>query len=382
MVTSIQIIPGAPYADNNDKVQRFRQTRRRPVKEDAAIEDKVKVKNDPEWGFFDTAKINVKAGDGGNGCVAMRREKGVDMGGPSGGNGGRGGSIILRCNPGLNTLGVLRRQVHYTARSGENGEGKSKHGRAEADEYIEVPPGTVVKDLEGRLAGELVGPGDELVVARGGRGGRGNKVPPLLLLPTSVYMYMCMYFLSSSPLWEALWACPRASENSTTGGASRHSTPRTLQAHPTKLPTPFLSLHLLLDPPHVSLPPPPPPPPPPPGQAFRTPRNKAPKMAEKGEPGGEHWLSVELRLVADVGFVGVPNAGKSTLLAAASNARPKIANYPFTTVVPNLGVCDLLEAGEGAMGLPGGAAGLVLADIPGLLEGAHEGVGLGLAFLR
>jgi GTP-binding protein len=238
-------------------------------------------KDDPEWKFFDTARIHVQAGDGGTGCVAFRREKGEARGGPNGGRGGRGGSLYLIADPGLNTLMPLRQKVHVKARQGRNGQGKNRDGTSADNIYIRVPPGTVVRDLKTqKVAGELREAGQKLLVAKGGRGGRGNA-------------------------------------------------------------------------------------------AFMTARRTAPKLAERGEPGSARWLSVELRLLADVGFLGMPNAGKSTLLAAASAARPKIANYPFTTIVPNLGVCDL---GQGA--------GLVLCDIPGLIEGASEGAGMGGAFLR
>lgn len=239
-------------------------------------------RDDPEWKFFDTARVHVTGGDGGNGCVAFRREKGVAMGGPSGGRGGDGGSIILVCDEGLNTLAPSRNRVHVRARKGNNGTGKSRNGCAGLDERIPVPPGTVVRELlTQKVAGELKEHGEELLVARGGRGGRGNA-------------------------------------------------------------------------------------------AFKTARRTAPKLAERGEPGAARWLSLELKLVADVGFLGMPNAGKSTLLAAASAAKPKIANYPFTTIVPNLGVCDIGDEG----------AGLVLCDIPGLIEGASSGVGMGSTFLR
>jgi GTPase len=240
------------------------------------------LKDDEEWKFFDTARINVSGGDGGNGCVAFRREKGEPFGGPSGGRGGPGGSIILQCDEGLNTLAPLRNRVHVRATNGRNGVGKNRDGSKANHIIVKVPPGTVVRELKSqKLAGELREHGQRLIVARGGRGGRGNA-------------------------------------------------------------------------------------------AFMTARNTAPKLAERGEPGAKRWLSVELRLVADVGFLGKPNAGKSTLLAAASAARPKIANYPFTTIVPNLGVCDLGDEG----------AGLILCDIPGLIEGAANGTGLGLSFLR
>lgn len=239
-------------------------------------------KDDPEWKFFDTARLHVQGGEGGNGAVAFRREKGEPMGGPSGGRGGRGGHVFLVCDEGLNTLAPLRNRVHVRAHKGRNGLGKNKDGQKGRTILCNVPPGTLVRDLKTqKIAGELREHGERLLVAKGGRGGRGNA-------------------------------------------------------------------------------------------AFMTHRRTAPKLAERSEPGASRWLSIELRLVADVGFLGVPNAGKSTLLAAASAARPKIANYPFTTIIPNLGVCDLGDEG----------AGLVLCDIPGLIEGASGGAGLGPAFLR
>jgi len=239
-------------------------------------------RDDPEWKFFDTARLHVSGGDGGNGCVAFRREKGEPRGGPSGGRGGRGGTVYLLCDEGINTLAPLRNKVHVRARKGRNGLGKSKDGQKGKSIIVKVPPGTLVRDLKTqKIAGELREHGERLIVARGGRGGRGNA-------------------------------------------------------------------------------------------AFKTNTRTAPKLSEHGEPSAKRWLSVELRLVADVGFLGVPNAGKSTLLAAASAARPKIANYPFTTVIPNLGVCDIGEEG----------AGLILCDIPGLIKGASDGAGLGPAFLR
>jgi GTP-binding protein len=239
-------------------------------------------KDDQEWKFFDTARIHVSGGDGGNGCVAFRREKCEAMGGPNGGRGGNGGSVYLVCDETLNTLAPLRQRIHIMAIKGRNGLGKSRDGQKGRSIAIPVPPGTIIRELRTqKLAGELRQHGERILVARGGRGGRGNK-------------------------------------------------------------------------------------------AFMTERNTAPKLSERGEPGAKRWLSVELRLVADVGFLGKPNAGKSTLLAAASAARPKIANYPFTTIVPNLGVCDIGDEG----------AGLILCDIPGLIEGAAQGAGLGPAFLR
>lgn len=259
--------------------------------------------------FFDVAKINVQGGEGGDGCMAMRREYCVEFGGPSGGNGGNGGSVYLQCDKRLNTLSLMRRKVHHKGTDGTNGRGDSRHGQKGKDCYIPVPPGTIVRDESGVLAGELSTDGQILLVAKGGSGGRGNE-------------------------------------------------------------------------------------------HFKTASHNAPSFAEKGAIGASRWINVELKLIADVGLVGVPNAGKSTLLAASryadaeccfvvtvrvmtvfyhlvcnSNAKPKIADYAFTTVVPNLGVCDILDADSAGQSL-------VLADIPGLLEGAHEGVGLGLAFLR
>ena len=237
-------------------------------------------KDDPEWKFLDTARVHVSGGDGGNGCVAFRREKGAPLGGPSGGRGGGGGNIYLQCDKTLNTLANLRNSnvVHYRAKPGKNGVGKNKDGSNAEDLYVPVPPGTLVRELHTqKLAGELQNHGETLLVARGGRGGRGNA-------------------------------------------------------------------------------------------AFQTPNRTSPKLAERGQPGAKRWISLELRLLADVGLIGKPNAGKSTLLAASTQAKPKIANYPFTTITPNLGVCD--------------ETGLVLLDIPGLLEGASQGIGMGFAFLR
>jgi GTP-binding protein len=229
---------------------------------------------------FDQVKIYVRSGDGGDGAVAFRREKFVPRGGPAGGDGGNGGSVVLKVNPKINTLLPFQKRLHFRADAGQKGGGSDMTGRGASDLEIEVPPGTLVRDADtGELLADLVRPGDRLVVAKGGRGGKGNA-----------------RFVSAS--------------------------------------------------------------------------NQAPRFAEKGEPGIERWLNLELKLIADVGIVGVPNAGKSTLLSVISNARPKIADYPFTTLEPNLGVVvyDDLD--------------LVFADIPGLIEGAHLGVGLGHAFLR
>ncbi|TEB16448.1 GTPase ObgE [Pelotomaculum sp. FP] len=231
--------------------------------------------------FFDKARIFVKGGDGGNGCVAMRREKYVPEGGPWGGDGGRGGDIVFQADEGLRTLVDFRYKRHYKAQRGKHGEGKNRYGLSADDLVVRLPVGTVIRDDDtGELISDLVRNGQQVVVARGGRGGRGN-------------------------------------------------------AH------------------------------------FATPNNKAPKLAEKGEPGEERWLSLELKLLADVGLVGFPNAGKSTLISQVSAAKPKIANYPFTTVTPNLGV---IRVDDGRS--------FVMADIPGLIEGAHAGAGLGHEFLR
>src|SRR5690606_7407694 len=230
--------------------------------------------------FLDEAKIYVKGGDGGAGAVAFRREKYVPRGGPAGGDGGKGGDVVFVVNPRLNTLSKFQRQVHFRAANGQPGGNFNRFGAAGQDLEIEVPPGTIVRDAEsGELLADLTQEGQRFVVARGGRGGRGNA-------------------------------------------------------------------------------------------RFKSSTNQAPRMAEKGEPGDERWVTLELKLLADVGLVGVPNAGKSTLISVISAARPKIAPYPFTTLEPSLGVATV------------GDREIVFADIPGLVEGAHAGVGLGQSFLR
>jgi len=233
--------------------------------------------------FLDDVRISVRAGAGGDGAATMRREAHVPRGGPDGGDGGRGGSIYLRVDPGQTALHDFRFKHHFLATPGGNGEGQRKHGKAGPDLYLAVPPGTAVIEIaSGALIADLVAVGQEVMVARGGRGGLGNT-------------------------------------------------------------------------------------------HFATATHQAPKHAQRGEPGQEQELRLELRLIADVGLVGLPNAGKSTLLAALTAARPKIAPYPFTTLEPNLGVMDLgIEDGRRP----------TIADVPGLIEGASAGAGLGHAFLR
>src|SRR2546429_1443541 len=230
--------------------------------------------------FTDRVKIFVKGGDGGAGALSFRREKFVPRGGPDGGNGGRGGNIILEVSRQLNSLQDYRFKHHFPASRGGRGGGSRRHGKDAADVVLQVPPGTLVKDEEGKTLADLVVDRQRLVVARAGRGGRGNA-------------------------------------------------------------------------------------------SFKTSTRQTPRFAELGEPGESRWLWLELKLIADVGLLGLPNAGKSTLLAAASAATPKIADYPFTTLEPVLGVVEMAED-----------AAFVMADLPGLIEGAHAGAGLGLQFLR
>lgn len=233
--------------------------------------------------LIDRARIQVTAGNGGRGVASFRREKYVPMGGPDGGDGGRGGNVYLRVVDDLNSLLPFKYRSHFKAEHGQPGKSRNQHGKQGEHLYVDVPPGTMVFDDEtGEAIADLVEVGQEFLVARGGKGGLGNT-----------------HFVSSV--------------------------------------------------------------------------RQAPRLAELGEPGDELWIKLELKLIADVGLVGFPNAGKSTLLAAASAARPKIADYPFTTLEPNLGVVEI-----------GGIRGdtFVMADIPGLIEGAAEGVGLGHEFLR
>ncbi len=230
--------------------------------------------------FVDQVKIYVKGGDGGNGAVSFRREKYVPLGGPAGGDGGRGGDVVFVVDEGLRTLVDFRYQRHFKAPRGENGRNKSMHGAGAEDMIVRVPPGTTVYDTDtGEVIADLVEHGQRAVIAKGGRGGRGNI-------------------------------------------------------------------------------------------RFATSSNPAPEIAENGEPGQERNVTLELKLIADVGLVGYPSVGKSTLLSSVTAAKPKIAEYHFTTLTPNLGVVDL------------GERSFVMADLPGLIEGAHEGVGLGHQFLR
>lgn len=231
--------------------------------------------------FIDKARIKISSGKGGNGVVAWRREKFVDKGGPAGGDGGNGGSVYLIADEGLSTLLDFTYRSIFKANNGENGFKKSMHGKSAKDLYLKVPVGTIVKDLKtGNVIADLTHHEQKVLVAKGGRGGRGNT-------------------------------------------------------------------------------------------HFCTPQNRAPQYCEPGEPGIERDLQLELKLLADVGLLGMPNAGKSTFISRVSAAKPKIADYPFTTIIPNLGVVRK-STGDG----------YVIADIPGLIEGASEGVGLGHDFLR
>ncbi|MFN7249236.1 MAG: GTPase ObgE [Anaerobacillus sp.] len=231
--------------------------------------------------FVDKVTVYVKGGDGGNGMVAFRREKYIPDGGPAGGDGGNGANVVFEVEEGLRTLMDFRYQRHFKAQRGEHGRSKSQHGKNAGDFIIKVPPGTTVIDEDTKTTiADLVKHGQRAVIAKGGRGGRGN----------------CR---------------------------------------------------------------------------FATPTNPAPEIAENGEPGQERNITLELKLLADVGLVGFPSVGKSTLLSVVSSARPKIAEYHFTTIKPNLGVVEVEEGRS-----------FVMADLPGLIEGAHLGVGLGHQFLR
>lgn len=231
--------------------------------------------------FVDKAKIFVKGGDGGDGIVSFRREKYVENGGPAGGDGGHGGDLIFRVDEGLRTLMDFRYQKHFKAQRGERGKVKGMHGASAEDTIVRIPPGTVIIDDDTQeIIADLTRHGQQVVVAKGGRGGRGNI-------------------------------------------------------------------------------------------RFATATNPAPYISENGEEGEERWVVLELKVMADVGLVGFPSVGKSTLLSVVSGAKPKIGAYHFTTITPNLGVVDV---GDGRS--------FVMADLPGLIEGAHEGVGLGHEFLR
>ena len=231
--------------------------------------------------FIDRVVVNIQAGNGGSGIISFRREKFVPMGGPDGGDGGRGGDVIVRADSNMTTLLDYTYRDRWEAQRGDHGEGSNRSGRSGDDVVLPVPPGTVIRDLGTReVLGEVIAAGDEIVVARGGRGGKGNAF-------------------------------------------------------------------------------------------FATATHQSPREWQPGEEGVQRTLEFELKLIADVGLVGQPNAGKSTLLSVISAARPKIADYPFTTLAPNLGVVQL-----------SGQRTFVVADIPGIIEGAAEGKGLGLQFLR
>jgi GTP-binding protein len=230
--------------------------------------------------FIDEVEICVRAGDGGNGCASLHHEKFRPLGGPDGGDGGRGGSVILRASDSVNTLVEYTRKRHFRAARGGSGAGNNRHGAEGRDLVLQVPVGTQARDEDGTLIADLPTPGREAIVARGGGGGRGNA-------------------------------------------------------------------------------------------AFVTPARRTPDFAERGEKGEERWIRLELKLLADVGVVGYPNVGKSTLISRISAARPRVADYPFTTLEPVLGVVRVGEEDS-----------FVVSDLPGLIEGAHEGRGLGLRFLR
>lgn len=230
--------------------------------------------------FIDSARIFVKAGDGGHGCVSFRREKYIPRGGPNGGNGGNGGNIIFQSDSGLYTLLDFKYKKHFEADRGEHGRGKDQYGHAGLDVIIRVPVGTIIRDEDtGRTLAEFEKSGEVMTIAQGGKGGRGN-------------------------------------------------------------------MH------------------------FATSRNQAPKTAEDGTPGESRWVQMELKLLADVGLIGFPNAGKSTLISVISQAKPKIADYPFTTKTPVLGVAEYKGKS------------FTVADLPGLIEGASQGAGLGIQFLK
>lgn len=231
--------------------------------------------------FIDTAKILVKSGKGGDGAISFRREKYIPLGGPDGGDGGKGGSVVITADPNMTTLLDFKYRRKYAAKDGENGAGSKCYGRDGEDLYIKVPMGTVIRDLEtNKIMADFAHAEDKFVVAKGGKGGKGNV-------------------------------------------------------------------------------------------KFCTPTRQAPNFAEPGMPGEDRWITLELKLLADVGLIGFPNVGKSTLLSIVSKAKPKIANYHFTTITPNLGVVSVP-----------GINSFVMADIPGIIEGAAEGVGLGFEFLR
>lgn len=231
--------------------------------------------------FIDTAKIFLQAGNGGNGCVSFRREKYVPKGGPDGGDGGNGGNIIIQADGSINTLIDFKYRRHYRAENGKHGKGKNQHGKNGEDLIIRVPAGTIIKNAEnGDVIADLVKDGESIIVAHGGKGGKGNA-------------------------------------------------------------------------------------------SFVTSTRQAPRIATRGEKGESLWVILELHLLADVGIIGMPNAGKSTLISRISSARPKIADYPFTTLAPNLGVVKYDDFHS-----------FVVADLPGLIEGAHEGKGLGDQFLK